>query len=318
MERAEILVSVESIFRRAGFNISALCCSRPSCFDYVASKGSRKLFVKAYVNICGISEKDACEIKKLSRHFSAIPLFVGEKVREKPLEDDTVYSRYDIYAVTLKTLEDMVQRGIYPLVEAGPGGYYVRLDSEAIRKRRQEMGLSVGKLAEMIGVSRRTLYGYENSMAKASVSVAYNLAWILGVPVVKPINVFEEKLGQRESLGFLASAKEAIIKNPLLKALIQKFTQHDFNILHVRKAPFDFIAELPKGELTVLGGIASRRETNLSKRVKELVSISRIVDAQPMLITDDKIVLAENSAVHMFHEKEFLSLDNIEEVITRI
>ena len=318
MERAEILASVESIFRRAGFNVSALCCSRPSCFDYVASKGSRKLFVKTYTNICGISEKDAFEIKKLSRHFSAVPLFVGERVREKLLEDDTVYSRYGVYAVTLKTLEDIVQKGVYPLIEAGPGGYYVRLDGEAIRKRRQEMGLSVGKLAEMIGVSRRTLYGYENGMAKASVSVAYNLAWILGVPVVKPINIFEEKQGQRKRTSFLTSAREAIIKNPLLRALVQKFTQHNFKILHVRKAPFDFVAELSKERLTVLGGIASRRETNLSKRVEEMVSISRIVDAQPMLITDDKTVLAENSAVPMFHEGEFLRLDNIEEVIARI
>jgi len=102
MERAEIVGIVESIFKRAGFNISALCCSRPSCFDYALSDGTKTLFVKSYVNICGISQSEAYELKKISEQLSATPLFVGEKVREKRMEDDTVYSRYDVYTVNPK------------------------------------------------------------------------------------------------------------------------------------------------------------------------------------------------------------------------
>ena len=316
MERAEIVTSVESIFRRAGFNVSALCCSRPSCFDHVASDGSKTLFIKSYVNICGISQPDAYELKKISEQFSATPLFVGKKTREKPLEDDTVYSRYDVYAVSLKTLEDVVFKGVYPLVEAGPGGYYVRLDGEAIRKHRQKMGLSVGKLAEMVGVSRRTLYGYEKGMAKASVSTAYNLEWTLGVPLVKPINILKEKPVEKK--GLFASARRAIARNPMLKALIRKFRQCNLKILHVKKAPFDFIAKYPKEKLTLLGGIASYHEEALQKRVEEIISISKIIEAQPVLITNDKTLIERNGNIPFLHEEEILNAENLEEVISRI
>jgi putative transcriptional regulator len=91
----------------------------------------------------------------------------------------------------------------------GPGGYYVRLDGESIRQRRMKLGLSVGKLAEQLRISRRTLYGYERGMVKASVSAAYNLEWILGMPMVKPIDIFKPApLGA----GFFATAKRIIVK----------------------------------------------------------------------------------------------------------
>ena len=52
------------------------------------------------------------------------------------------------------------------------------------------MGLSIGKFAEIIGVSRRTVYGYERGIARASVNSAYKLAETLGV-AAKPINVWK-------------------------------------------------------------------------------------------------------------------------------
>jgi putative transcriptional regulator len=266
------------------------------------------------VNICGISQHDAYELKKISEQFSAIPLFIGETVREKRLEDDTVYSRYDVYTVNPKTLEDIVLKKLHPLVEAGPGGYYVRLDGEAIRKRRQEVGLSIGKLAEMVGVSRRTLYGYERGMAKASVSTAYNLEWILGAPLVKPINIFEEK----RKKGFFSSAKNAIAKTPVLKALIKKFHQCNIKFLHVKKAPFDFVAKYSRENLTLLGGIALNEEKILQKRVEEIISVSKIVDAQPVLITNDKKLIKQNNEVPFLHEQEILKAKSLEEVIARI
>lgn len=316
MERAEIAGIVESIFKRAGFNISALCCSRPSCFDYALSNGTKTLFVKSYVNICGISQSEAHELKKISEQFSATPLFVGEKVREKRMEDDTVYSRYDVYTVNPKTLEDIILKELHPLVEAVPGGYYVRLDGENIRKRRQEMGLSIGKLADMVGISRRTLYGYEKGLAKTSVSTAYQLEWILGTPIVKPINIFEKK--NVEKKGFLASARNVITKNPMLKALIRKFSQCNVKILHVEKAPFDFIVKHPERNLILLGGIALGHEKALRKRMKEIISVSQVVEAQPVLITNNRSFIEENGDIPLLHEREILKAKDLEEVIAKI
>ncbi|MGD8566299.1 MAG: transcriptional regulator, partial [Candidatus Bathyarchaeota archaeon] len=146
-------ITVESVLKEAGFAVSQRCCSRPSCFDYAARREGKLVFVKVQDDIGNISRCDAIELKALSERMSAASLLLSEKAREKPLEDDTVYSRYGIIAVTLKTFEDIVLHKTYPLILAGPGGYFVDIDGEAIKERRQHLGLSVGELSEMMGTS---------------------------------------------------------------------------------------------------------------------------------------------------------------------
>jgi putative transcriptional regulator len=286
-----ILDNSESLFKKAGFHLSQRCCARPSCFDFVARREKQIVFVKAHPNIGNIYEKDARGLAALARFFHGSSMLVCEKTRSKPLEDDTVYSRYGVGAFTIKTLEESLLKGTGPLIEAGPGGYYVRLDGEAVRKKRIEKGLSVGKMAEITGVSRRTLYGYERGMAKASVSTAYKLEWVLGMPVVKPINVFEYP---EATDGFFAAARRVITESRFLQFVIKKLLQFNFSVFQTGRAPFDFVAKTPKSETSILGAVASEKEQNLGVRSEEIISVSKVVDAQPVFVTNSKRVSVEN------------------------
>ena len=281
MKRSEILGVTERILEKAGFRLSQRCHSRPCCFDLAAQGEKKLIFLRIQANIGNTCLNDAAELQKISGCFSAIPLIVGEKTRRKPLEDDTVYTRYDVYAITAQTLEDMLLRDVYPFVEAGPGGYYIKLDGTLIRKRRQELGLSVGKLAEMVGISRRTLYGYENEMAKASVPAAYKLEWILGAPVVQSTDVFQGP----ERVCFLAKARRIISKHRFLKAVFRKFSQFDCKITSTGRAPFDFIARCPEKELKIIGGVADAGERNLDQRIREVKSLGEVIGAHAVFIS---------------------------------
>jgi putative transcriptional regulator len=283
MKRGEMLDVTESILKTAGFQVSTRCLSRASCFDFVTRREERLVFIKTYSNIGNVSPKDASELHSISGYFRAVPLLVGSQNRRKPLEDDTVYSRYDTYALNPTTLENVLVNETHPLVGAGPGGYYVKLNGDQIRKRRQALGLSVGKLAEMMGISRRTLYGYEKGMAKASVSAAYKLEWILGVPVVQSINIFES---QPKAPGLLNAARRMITRHPFLRKVLRKFRESDFHVAHTRRAPFDFLAQSREGELNIIGGVSHSKERNIDRRSEEIISISKIMNAQPILITD--------------------------------
>jgi len=304
MDREEMFNAAEHMLKTAGFKVSKRCHSRPSCFCMVARKDADLTFIKVPSDLGKISLKDALQLQAISSYFSATPLFIGDKARERPLEDDTIYTRYDIYAVTLKTVEDVVHRGLMPLVEAGPGGYYVRLDGEAIRKRRMKLGLSVGKLAEQLRISRRTLYGYERGMAKASVSAAYNLEWILGMPVVQPIDIFKPV---PSDVGFLATAKRLIIRNRFLKNVLKRLILCDFKVAATTRAPFDFIAQPPDEDVKILGGVTRKGERSVDERAEEILSISDVVDAQPLFITDGKfdldtdIPLIDSEELNTFH-----------------
>ncbi|MEM1539832.1 MAG: helix-turn-helix domain-containing protein [Candidatus Bathyarchaeia archaeon] len=276
--------AAESILREGGFTVSQRCCSRASCFDIAARKEESLIFIKVQPDIGCVPLYDSIELRIISEQVSATSLFISEKTREKPLEDDTVYSRYNVLAITPNTFKNIVLKGIYPLIQAGPGGYYVEIDGQAIKKRRQELGLSVGEVAEKIGISRRTLYGYEQGMARASVTVAYNLLCTLGIPVAKPVNIFEAPMSHRKTLT--ARARRIITRNRLLQRIFRKLA--GYNIVAVRKAPFDFVITVPDENMKIIGGVADGKEEALNRRVEEILSLSKVVQAYPVLVTEGR------------------------------
>ncbi|MCK4474803.1 helix-turn-helix domain-containing protein [Candidatus Bathyarchaeota archaeon] len=310
----EIVEAAESILKKDGFILSQRCCSRPSCFDFAARKDKNLLLIKVQKDIGNVSANDSRELKLISECISAASLLISEKTREKPLEDDTVYSRYNVSAVTLKTFESMALHEKYPLIQAGPGGYYVEIDEEVIKRKRQELGLSIGEMAGMIGISRRTLYGYERGMAKASVSAAYNMIWVLGIPVAKSINVFETARNKQESL--LVSAKRVITKNRLLRKILRKLVHGNVPAIHVRKAPFDFVVKVPEGKMKIIGGVADGKEPELDRRVDEILSVSRVVQARSVFITDGP--KPSNKDIPFIHVEELSKIRGPEDFVAKL
>jgi putative transcriptional regulator len=286
VSQTEMADAAESVLKGAGFDVSRRCTSRHSCFDFVARRKMQLAFIKAHENIGNISIGDALELQTLSRHFSAASVLVCARTRRKPMEDDTIYSRYGVYSVTPLTLEDITVRGKNPLVDATPGGYYVRLDSEKIKKERQSRGLSVGKLAEMTGISRRTLYGYEKGMARASVGAAYNLEYVLGLPLAQEIDLF--RLRHERGKGLLAAAKRLMNMHHCLRSVERKLSKFNIFIAHVRRAPFDFIARSHERGISIIGGVSDGKERNLGQRIEEIVSVGKVINAQPVLIAENE------------------------------
>ena len=279
----ESLNDAESTLREAGFVVSEPCRSRPSCFDFAARKGESLVFMRLQRDIGGLSTTDSTELKAISESFSAPCLLIGQEAREKPLQDDTVYTRHDIPAITPRTFENIVIHDMRPLIQANPGGYYVEIDGEALKQRRQKLGLSAGDVAEMVRTSRRTIYGYERGMAKASVTAAYNLIWTLGIPVAKSVNIFEKPENRRRSC-VLTTARLMLARNRILSKLFGRYFR--YHVTAVKKAPFDFVISDPKKRIRIIGGIANRKEPELGARVDEILSVSRITISRPVLITE--------------------------------
>ncbi len=313
MNQTEVLRLAEGILKEAGFKVSTQCISRPSCFDLVARKGETIAFLKIPTNLSCACKREVDELRTIAGFFDGAPLFVCDKAKDKPLEDDTVYSRYGVFAISPGTLQEVVTRGLLPLILAGPGGYYVRLDGKTIRRRRLKLGWSMGKLAENLGVSRRTLYGYEHGMAKASISAAYKLEWFLGAPIVEPIDVFKPVRHRR---SFLAAARRAFIRNRLLQGVLKWLWRCRFDGFPARKAPFDFVAECTETKICLVGGVTSRSEKNIDARTKEILSISEIVEAKPVFITDGRQI-PEND-IPLVHHKELEQMKDPKDLMKKL
>ncbi len=313
MDRTRFSHEVESLFRKANYALSQRCCVRPSCFDFAARKEEQLILAKACPNIEKIQKNDSNELRALARILSGTPLFVCERTRNKLLEDDTRYSRYGVGAVTLRTLGDTLLEERDPLIEAGPGGYYVRLNGRAVQKKRLEKQLSIGKMAQMMGVSRRTIYGYERGMAKASVSTAYRLAWVLGMPVVKPVDIFHSMTVVD---SFIATARRIIGASRFLQFVTWKLLQFDFSVFHVRHAPFDFVASHPVTKVRLLGAVAGENEQNLGARTKEILNVSRIVGARPIFLADHNGVSPEG--IPLLHREELEEIKCSDDLVARL
>lgn len=270
--------------KEAGFEISQICCSRTSCFDFVAKKHNTTILLKMASEIDTFSTSDLRELKVIASRIPAAALIVSQLSHGKPLEDDTVYRRNNVFVVNEKTIKNVVNQTGYPLINASPGGYTVEVDCALVERKRKEMGLSIGQLASKIGVSRRTLYGYERGMAKASVSSAYKLTETLGVPVAKPINILQKT--KKQPQYSLPKSRHDMMTKILLRQVFKKFSSCDISPIH--KAPFDFIMSTPKDNYLIIGSVASENEPDLENRVNELLSICRVVYAYPVLITENK------------------------------
>jgi putative transcriptional regulator len=306
VNQAEIIDKAEFALKAAGFDVSERIFSRPSCFDIVARKEEQLTFIKTHENIGSISVLDALELKALSKNLAAASILVCEKTRHRTMEDDTIYSRYGIYAITPPTLEGITINGNVPLVDATPGGYYVRLASEKLKRERQRRGLSVGKLAEMTGISRRTIYGYEKGLARASVGAAYNLEYVLGIPLAQGIDVFQRPPEQDK--GFLATAKRILSTHHCLRSVEHKLSKLNIFVAHTRRAPFDFIAKSKESEVNIVGGVTEGKERNLERRIEEIVSVGKVINAQPVLI-------AENEQETDNHNITFIRHDELERIM---
>jgi len=273
-----------AVLREAGFAVSQSCHSRASCFDFAARRNRDLLFVKVLLDLGSFSPSDSYDLRTVSESFSAASLVVAEETHERTLEEDTVYTRNGVRAVSPRTFENSLLRNTPPLVQASPGGYYVEIDGEALKRRMQELGLSAGDVAELAGTSRRTIYGYERGMAKASVTAAYNLICNLGVPVARPIDLLEKTTAQHRMCYVFITAKRVFARNRFVRRICKKFSRH--HITTVKSAPFDFVIDVPEDRSRIVGAVTDDREPELEARVDEILSVSEITLAYPVLITN--------------------------------
>ncbi|MGI0148823.1 MAG: transcriptional regulator, partial [Thermoplasmata archaeon] len=189
MKRDRILEETRKALAKTGFFLSRPHGERGLCFDLVARRDDTLLLVKVFQNVDALSKETAHELKVIGQTLEGSPLVIGERSGTGPLEDGVIYSRFGVPILCRSTLLEFLEEGIPPFLFSAPGGLYVRLDTAALRRLRDERGLSLGALAEIAGVSRRTIQMYLEGMA-ATVDVAMRLEDVLSESLALPVDPF--------------------------------------------------------------------------------------------------------------------------------
>lgn len=277
MGRNELINTTRAILAKAGFDVSSALSIRGISFDVVARLDNRVLIVKILSNVDAFSKENANDLKALADALGATPLVVGERSSSGDLEIGIVYSRFNISIVSNETLADLLLEDSPPFIFAAPGGLYVRLDSELLKKTRENMGMSLGALAEIAGVSRRTIQMYEAGMG-AMIDAALRIEESLGLPIIEPIDPFEFKHEERNQ-------EKRDEHAPIDVFAVNQLCNLGFSVRPVVRSPFEAVSSNKTALMLTSYGTDDER---LTQRALVASDIARIIDNFSVLIVEKK------------------------------
>jgi len=272
-ESNEILVRILRILHKAGFTVSEV--DSDYCLEIVAKKGNVKLLIKTLENVDNERKASAEDLRSLAATFSASPLIIGSRVQKGVIEEGALYERFGVNVISPRTFMDAALRGKFPPVYSKRGGLYFRIDGEVLRSLRKERGMSLGDLANKIGVSRKAVYDYENAQMGATLKTAARMEEVLDAGVTMDINIFDwrcdEEPPDKSPAGAVAQQLHNKLKKIGCKAIGFNYAPID---VHVRNVGVSFLAD--EGRLG---------ERALDRKVEDALEVGKVLETEPVLIT---------------------------------
>ncbi|MHB8352673.1 MAG: helix-turn-helix domain-containing protein, partial [Thermoplasmata archaeon] len=189
--REQAIERIRGLLEQVGFLVTDAHGIRPTSFDLMARRDSQLLILKILKNIDALAPEEGDRMLVLGRLLHGAALIVGQNSGSNQLETGVVYSRYGVPILTEEALEEYLIRGVPPFLLSSPGGVFARIDGVRLRELRERRGLSLGALAAIAGVTRRTIQLYEEG-GGAEVSVVERLEVYLNDTVARPLTILEE------------------------------------------------------------------------------------------------------------------------------
>ena len=307
MSRDALIDDIISMLLRSGFIVSERCVIRPKSFDIAARKGEEIFLIKVLGNVDALNAGTGMAMYNLGVYLNAKPLVVSLHTRDKKLESGVVYLRHGVPVISPDTAYELFVEETQPLIYAAPGGLYVPINGDYLSKARDELKWSLGKLAMVLGVSRRTVSKYENGM-DASIEVAIRLEELFGPEITVPIDIFnnESKKTHRDAL----SNKQEV--NRGTDAMVDALTRFGFIVHPTDRAPFKTVSEHSSDSNRVLITGHSRLTKTAIKRAKIMGSIGYVTKTQSVYFVDDNVKQKHVEETILIGKNEIESIDGPE------
>src|SRR5436309_941921 len=208
-----------------------------------------------------------------------------------------------------RILGEFLEEGVPPFLYSAPGGLYVRLDADALRRLREERQVSLGTLADIAGVTRRAIQMYLEGMS-ATMEVAMRLEEFLNESLVMPVDPFalladpaarEERLPQIE--GFE-------------REMFERLERLGYRVLRTVRSPFDALSK--HDETTFLTGVGEA-DRALERKAEVVSNLSRVVEKDSVMFVERARVRMSIRGVPVIAREELRRAkdrDDVEEMIS--
>jgi len=306
--REDLLVRVRQSLGKAGFFISDPHNIRSISFDVIARRDKQLIIAKVLTNIDSLSAEDAEQLSVIANALQGSPLVIGLHSSSGKLGDGILYSRFGVPIISEATFHEHVLEGVPPFVYAAPGGLYVRLDGELLRRVRQERNISLGTLAEVAGVSRKAIQMYENGMG-AMIEIAAKIEEFLNEPVVVPLNPFSYTADVERTLRTFEAFRG------LNRDVFEMLREIGYSVVPTIRCPFDALAS--EQDLLLLTGIGESPEMALRK-ARVVGNISRVTEKKSVIFVQDKPTKEDIEGTPLITKDELRRADDADDVLELI
>jgi putative transcriptional regulator len=250
---------------------------RSISFDIVARRDRSLLLIKVLTNVDAFSKENADDMKILAEALSGSALLVGERSGAGEIEEGIVYSRFNVPIISLRTLTELLLENVPPFIFAAPGGLYVKLDSEVLRRLREDHNISLGTLAEVAGVSRRTIQMYEQGMG-AMIEAAVRLEEYLNTPVVLPVDPFTPRPEVRDRTPIDLERCD-----PFTREVYRVLTNIGYTVQPTSKAPFEAVTQ--QRDAILLTGMGLN-ESQIKDKARVVHDITRVTGKEAVIFIE--------------------------------
>ena len=282
MNRDRLIGEIRDVLAKTGFFLSDRTNTRGMSFDVIGRRDQTLMLIKVLVNVDAFTESNAKELKLIAKTLNGSPILIGQRSGGGKLEEGVIYSRFGIPILSKETFVDFFAEGVPPFVFSAPGGLYVRLDGDLLRQLRDNKNISLGTLADVAGVSRRTIQMYLEGMS-ATIDIALRLEEFFGEPLVVPVDPFAYTKDLEQALVSFQEFDE------FEKHVFHKLRKLGFEVLPTMRCPFEALTT--DREAIYLTGVRTRNE-NVEEKAAIVSNISRIAEK-------DSVVFVERSRVRV-------------------
>lgn len=256
--RSDIENRVLRILQRAGYENLLY----RGCFDILA-KNDRFFAIKTLKNVDALSKETAANLKIFSHFFSASALMVSIRSNHNKLQENVIYSRFDIPTVTPELFESLVENGWLPSIFSIKGKHTVTIDGGLLRKVRTESGLSLESLSDKISVSKKSLYEIENERVKPKLETVQKLEDFFDVGLIKPYEI--------EPARVIENIKP---KTYLQRKISEKFNEFKIDHSCMTSSTFEMVGRKKKPILTSM----TEDDVNFELKTEKLSQLLSFTD----------------------------------------
>ena len=308
MKPADLPKDILTILDRSGFTTSQIREPSGLSFNMVSRREDLLLLIKILPGIDHLSRMMAQDILNLSRVLKGAPVLIIPSSASIPFQDGVLYVRFGIPLMTFNTLFDHLIEEIPPMIYRGSSGFFVTLDGSLMRKRRESLNISLGSLAETVGVSRRAIQMYESGMG-ADMEVALKIENNLKVPLILPLDPFsysEDLQSIRDGLDTFVGMK---------KEVLEHLDSIGMEVIPTQRCPFDALA---RGNQELLLTSVGGGPAGIQHRAGNLSRISKVTGGDPLVVVPDSVKARKIGATSVLKVSEFKSARDIEALIRLI